>query len=205
MFYYVKGELTERDVNTCVVECGGVGYGLTVSMLTSEALASKMGQVVKLYTHLAVREDGVELFGFASTVERDTFNLLIGVSGVGPKAAINVLSVLSPDRLAMAICTDDAKSISKAPNVGAKTAARIILELRDKVAKNMLPTSKGATLGSVGAVAHTAPRGAVAEAVEALMVLGYDKATALSALKDADPSATDVGALIKSALKLLAR
>ncbi|MBR2343427.1 MAG: Holliday junction branch migration protein RuvA [Clostridia bacterium] len=205
MYYYVKGELTERDVNTCVVECGGVGYSLTVSMITSEALASRLGQVVKLYTHLAVREDGVELFGFGSVAERDTFNLLIGVSGVGPKAAINVLSVLTPERLAMAICTDDAKSISKAPNVGAKTAARIILELRDKVAKDMLPSSRTATLGSVGAVQHTVVRGALGEALEALTVLGYDRATAMAALKDADPNSTDVGALIKTALKALAK
>jgi len=205
MFYYLKGELTARDVNLCVVECSGVGYKLTVSMITSELLASKIGERVKLYTHLAVREDGVELFGFNSLEEKNTFDLLTGVSGVGPKAAINILSVLTPDRLAMAVCTDDTKSISKAPNVGAKTAARIILELKDKVAKDMLPSSsKNSTLGSVGAVAHAAS-GPIAEATEALMVLGYDKNSVLAALKGLNVEGLDAGGIIKAALKKLAR
>ena len=124
MFYYLNGELALRDINTCVIDCGGVGYKLTVSMITSESLASKLGQKVKLYTYLAVREDGVEMFGFGSNEERHAFNLLTGVSGVGPKAAMSILSVMTPDRLAMAVCTEDIKGISKAPNIGAKTAAR---------------------------------------------------------------------------------
>ncbi|MBQ8372100.1 MAG: Holliday junction branch migration protein RuvA [Clostridia bacterium] len=205
MFYYLNGELAIRDINSCVIDCGGVGYQLTVSMITSEALASKVGQKVKLLTHLAVREDGVELFGFGSAEERNAFNMLIGVSGVGPKAAMNILSVLTPDRLAMAVCSEDVKSISKAPNVGAKTAARIVLELKDKVAKDMLPSSskaKGATLGAIGAVSHVS--GNMAEATEALMVLGYDRNTIIGAVKDIDPS-TDTGEIIKLALKRLAK
>ena len=137
MFYYLNGELALRDINTCVIDCGGVGYKLTISTITSESLASKLGQKVKLYTHLAVREDGVEMFGFGSNEERHTFNLLTAVSGIGPKAAMSILSVMTPDRLAMAVCTEDIKSISKAPNIGAKTAARIVLELKDKIAKEM--------------------------------------------------------------------
>lgn len=201
MFYYLNGELAYRDVNTCVIDCGGVGYKLTVSMITSESLSSKMGQTVKLYTYLAVREDGIELFGFGSNEERNAFNMLIGVSGVGPKAAINILSILTADKLAMAVCTEDTKAISKAQNIGAKTAARIILELKDKVAKEMLPSSKGG-LGDVGAVAHISS-GNLSEASEALMVLGYDKSSVARALSGIDPT-LDVGAIIKAALKKLA-
>ena len=204
MFYYLNGELALRDINTCVIDCGGVGYKLTVSMITSESLASKLGQQVKLYTFLSVREDGVELFGFGSNEERHTFNLLTGVSGVGPKAAMNILSIMTPDRLAMAVCTEDIKGISKAPNIGAKTAARIVLELKDKIAKDM-PMSSSATksAGSVGSTPHLAT-GNLAEATEALVVLGYDKSSVIKALAGIDPT-LDVGMIIKTALKKLAR
>lgn len=204
MFYYLNGELALRDVNMCVIDCGGVGYKLTISMITSESLAAKLGEKVKLFTYLAVREDGVELFGFGTNEERNAFNMLTNVSGVGPKAAMSILSTMSPDRLAMAVCTEDIKSISKAPNIGAKTAARIVLELKDKVVKEMLPTSsaKSAGIGSVGSVAHV-NSGNLAEATEALMVLGYDKNSVIKALSGIDPS-LDVGAIIKAALRKLA-
>jgi len=204
MLYYIQGELAVRDINICVIDCGGVGYQLTVSMLTSESLASKVGQRVKLYTYLAVREDGVELFGFGSPAEKNTFNLLTSVSGVGPKAAMSILSIMSPDRLAMAIATDDTKSISKAPNVGAKTAARIVLELKDKVAKDMLPSSagmSGATIGNIGAVQHM-QSGNLSDAAEALMALGYDKNSVLNAIKGIDAT-KDAGDIIREALKKL--
>lgn len=204
MFYYLNGELALRDINTCVIDCGGVGYKLTVSMITSESLASKLGQQVKLFTYLAVREDGVELFGFGSNEERHAFNLLTGVSGVGPKAAMSILSIMTPDRLAMAVCTEDIKGISKAPNIGAKTAARIVLELKDKIAKEM-PTASASTksAGSVGNTPHLAT-GNLAEATEALVVLGYDKSSVIKALSGIDPT-LDVGMIIKAALKKLAR
>ena len=133
MFYYVCGELAYKDLNTCVIDCGGVGYKLTVSHITSESLASSVGKRVKLFTYLAVREDGVELFGFASDTERASFNRLTSVSGVGPKVAMSILSVMTPENLALAICTEDVKSIAKAPGIGSKTAARIVLELKDKI------------------------------------------------------------------------
>lgn len=203
MFYYLNGELALRDINMCVIDCGGVGYKLTISMITSESLASKLGQKVKLFTYLAVREDGVELFGFGSNEERNAFNMLTGVSGVGPKAAINILSIMSPEKLAMAVCTEDIKSISKAQNVGSKTAARIVLELKDKVAKDMVAPSSAKGIGSVGNIPHAAISGNLAEATEALMVLGYDKNSVIKALAGLDPT-QDVGALIKAALKRLA-
>ena len=203
MFYYLNGELALRDINTCVIDCGGVGYKLTISTITSESLASKLGQKVKLYTHLAVREDGVEMFGFGSNEERHTFNLLTAVSGIGPKAAMSILSVMTPDRLAMAVCTEDIKSISKAPNIGAKTAARIVLELKDKIAKEMPLAS--ASIKDAPSAINTArmSTGNLAEATEALMVLGYDRSSVIKALAGIDPT-LDVGAIIKIALKKLA-
>ena len=203
MFYYLNGELALRDINTCVIDCGGVGYKLTISTITSESLASKLGQKVKLYTHLAVREDGVEMFGFGSNEERHTFNLLTAVSGIGPKAALSILSVMTPDRLAMAVCTEDIKSISKAPNIGAKTAARIVLELKDKIAKEM-PLASASVKDAPSAI-NTArmSTGNLAEATEALMVLGYDRSSVIKALAGIDPT-LDVGAIIKIALKKLA-
>ena len=202
MYYYLNGTLAARDINTCVIDCQGVGYKLTVSLITSESLASKVGERVKLYTHLAVREDGIELFGFGNESERRAFNLLTGVSGVGPKAAINILSVMTPDRLTMAVCTEDTKSISKAPNVGLKTAARIVLELKDKIAKEF------PTLSADGAETISAPHatsGNMSEAIEALTVLGYDKNTALSALRGVNTTGLETGDIIKAALKKLAR
>lgn len=206
MFYYLSGELAFLDINTCVIDCGGVGYKLTVSMITSESLATKLGQKIKLFTYLAVREDGVELFGFGSNEERHAFNLLTGVSGVGPKAAMGILSIMSADRLAMAICTEDVKAIAKAPNVGPKTAARIVLELKDKVAKDFVPSAVAEknTTGMAIAAPRTVVSGNLSDATETLMVLGYDKSTILKALNGIDPS-LDVSVIVTAALKKLAK
>lgn len=200
MFYYLNGTLEYRDVNTCVIDCGGVGYKLTVSLTTSDSLVNKMNQAVKLYTYLAVREDGIELFGFATNEERACFNQLISVSGVGPKAAMSILSTLTPDNFSLAICTEDVKAISKAQGIGAKTAARIVLELKDKISKDMM------SAGAKSEVIKTAPtpiNSTLSEAAEALMVLGYDKNTVLGVLRGLDAQNSDVGELIKAALKKL--
>ena len=204
MFYYLNGELTVRDINFCVIDCGGVGYQLTISLTTSESLAAKMNQKVKLYTHLAVREDGVEMFGFGTVEEKTAFNLLTSVSGVGPKAAMSILSIMTPERLSLAIMNDETKAIAKAQNIGAKTAARIILELKDKVAKDMIYSGGNSTLGDVASVAHTTVGGNLGEAAEALAALGYDKATITTVLKDID-SKLPSGEIIRLALKKLAR
>ena len=201
MFYYLSGELAYRDANTCVIDCGGVGYKLTVSALTAAALASKGGAKVKLFTHLAVREDGIELFGFLTNEEKECFNLLIGINGVGPKAAINILSVLSPEKLTLAICTDDIKAIAKAQNVGSKTAARIVLELKDKISKDAMSVTTGA-ITPVTAV--PVKSSALSEAAEALTSLGFDKNSALKALSGVDPT-LNVGAMIEAALKKIGR
>lgn len=203
MYYYLNGELTHRDASLCVIDCGGVGYKLTVSLITSDQLASKLGQKVKLFTHLAVREDGIELFGFGSSEERQCFNQLTSVSGIGPKVAMSILSTLTPDRLAVAVCNEDVKLIAKTPGIGAKTAARIVLELKDKMSKDAVSFAVGAQkLDTPPTVSATSAN--LAEAAEALGVLGYDRNTILGALKGIDPS-TEVGEIIRAALKKLAR
>ena len=204
MFYYLKGELAYRDISTCVIDCGGVGYKLTVSLITSDALLTKLGKEVKLFTHLAVREDGVEMFGFGSYEEKECFNRLTSVSGIGPKAAMSILSTMTPEKLALAICTDDAKAIAKSPGIGAKSALRIILELKDKMSKDMA-NEKIINAGNYDSAANYISNSNISEAMEALMVLGYDKNTVLSALKGIDPSITDSGEIIRYALKKLAR
>ena len=203
MFYYLKGELVHREPSFCVIDCGGVGYKLTESLNTSDSLLSKLGKTVTLYTHLAVREDGIELFGFGSTEERECFNNLTTVSGVGPKVAMSILSTLTPEKLALAICTDDAKAIAKAPGIGAKSALRIILELKEKMSKSMLSLDSSASSSSIADIPVATKGSALAEATEALLVLGYDKSTILAALKGIDTTA-DVGEIIKAALKKLA-
>ena len=174
MFYYVKGELVMTDPQSAVVDCGGVGYKLTLSMNTLSRL-TELGKKVCLYTHFSVREDAVELFGFYDTEELYAFRLLISVSGVGPKAAIAILSLLSPAKFAVAVSTGDTKTLSKASGVGAKTAARIVLELKDKV-------SATAVADDGEAVVETARGGIIDDAIEALMVLGYQRQTAQKAL-----------------------
>ena len=205
MFYYIAGELTYKDLGTCVLDCGGVGYKLTVSQITSESLAPYVGKRVKLFTFLAVRENEIELFGFSSEEERSCFNMLTSVSGVGPKVAMNILSVMTPESLSVAISTEDVKAIAKAPGIGAKTAARIILELKDKIAKEIyIPDAASLIRGS----SSKQPSGSnknITEATEALAVLGYDKNTIISVLKDIDTANNDVGEIIRLALKKLAR
>jgi Holliday junction DNA helicase RuvA len=202
MFYYLCGNLEINEPGVCVVDCGGVGYKLTTSLITYELLSDKVGQKVKIFTHLAVREDGIELFGFESCEERECFNKLITVSGVGPKAAMSILSIMTPDNFALSVCTEDVKAISKAQGIGAKTAARIVLELKDKVAQDFV-VSTDSSSGISMDVPH-AKSSNISEATEALMVLGYDKNTVLNAIKSIDPS-LDPGTIIKMALKKLAR
>lgn len=200
MFYYIMGTLEYRDATTCVIDCGGVGYKMTVSLITSESLVNKLGQKVKLFTYLAVREDGIELFGFGSNEERLCFNQLTSVSGVGPKAAMSILSVMTPDKFSVSVCTEDVKTISKAPGVGAKTAARIVLELKDKISKDMMSVSNKFDI-SPQVISNVSLSGKVNEATQALMVLGYDKNSILTALKDIDTSALETADIVKAVLK----
>ena len=187
------------EASTAVVDCGGVGYKLTVSDNTFSKVAGKLGGEVLLYTHLSVREDGVELFGFYSNDELSAFKMLITVSGVGPKAAMAILSIMTPEKFAFAVSTGDVKGISKANNVGKRTAERIILELKDKVAKELsaVDTETGEVFTPLAETKTSA------EAVSALMVLGFSRAEATAALAGVNP-ADPLEKQIKSALAKLA-
>lgn len=206
MFYFIRGALSLLRPGLAVVESGGVGFKLTVSDRTYDAIspAAADNKEVKLFTHLAVREDDLELFGFSDEQELDTFKLLTSVSGVGPKAAMAILSCFSPEKFALAVCTEDKKSIAKANGIGPKTAARIILELKDKMmAENTLPTL-GDTPTSIASVSTAALSGGnVKEAQEALLVLGYNRTQVLSVLHTIDTSAMGTEDIIRAALKKL--
>ena len=201
MFYYLNGPLVYCDPTCAVIDCGGVGYRLTISANTANALQGKMHLPTKLLTHLAVREDGVELFGFADQAELDSFRLLITVSGVGPKAAMSILSSMTPDRFRLAICTEDTRALAKAPNIGSKTAARIILELRDKVADDILGGGSATSTSTSAPVSASVKSGKLSDAMEALMALGYDRSTAMNALKGIDTEKLSVNDMISQALK----
>lgn len=197
MYYHVNGELCLTEGHTAVVDCGGVGYALTVSDTTIAAIAAHIGEKVKLYTYLAVREDAMELFGFASMQEKVAFTQLIGVSGVGPKVAISVLSYLTPEQFAAAVISGDAKTLSKARGLGKKGAERIILELQEKLAKEY-----GEAPVSAAPAGIQAP-GKLSDATNALLVLGYSKAEANEALAGIDANSMTLENMITAALKRL--
>lgn len=205
MFYYISGKLTFANLNTAVIDAGGVGYKLTISENTYNSLPPRHTQSepqVKLFSYMAVREDGIELFGFASETELSSFKMLLSVSGVGPKAAISILSLLTPERFALAVCTEDRKTISKANGIGPKTAARIILELKDKLMKETnLDEAAQSSIESVSSIKTNS--GKLSEAQDALMVLGYTRTEALNVLKNIDTQTLDLEEIIKKALKLL--
>ena len=200
MIYHVNGILEYCEPGFCVIDCAGVGYKLTVSDNTFSAICSHIGEREKLFANLQVREDGVELFGFKTNDEMQAFKLLITVSGVGPKAAMAILSLLTPDRLSQAIVAEDIKAISKANGVGAKTAARVVLELRDKVAKQYFAPTASANVGAAPVV--TKGKGNLSEALDALVVLGYKRTEAQKALTGIDPK-LDVEKIIPLALAKL--
>ena len=207
MYYYIKGELVASTLNMAVVDAGGVGYKMTVSENTYRALPRRTDKnpVVTLYTYLSVREDGIELFGFANERELSSFKMLLSVSGVGPKAAMAILSLLTPEKFALAVCTEDKKTISKATGVGPKTAARIILELRDKLMKDTSIDEdlSTAVLDHSAEAAGAPARGKTSEAMDALLVLGYTRAEAQKALSAIDTQALSIEDIIKEALKKL--
>ncbi len=208
MFYYIEGKLAHLDRGFAVLDVGGVGYKLTITQTTYEAmpphLSVSVPPTVRLYTYMAVREDDVELFGFRSEEELDTFKLLITVSGVGPKAAIAVLSVFSPDRLAIAIAAEDTKAISRANGIGSKTAARIVLELKDKISN--VASGSEASIGE-GSVDGSDVGGSsnLADAQSALLVLGYTRGEIANVFKKIDASGKETDAIIRLALKQLSR
>lgn len=204
MFYHIAGKFVHKEESFAVIDCGGVGYRLTVSMNTADALGYADGErTVKLFTYLQVREDDLELFGFYTEDELAAFRLLIAVSGVGPKAAMSILSLLTPKKLALAVAAEDIKAISRANGVGVKTAARVVLELKDKF-KGVPPIGGAAAAPSAGGA--TAPSGGkLGEALEALTVLGYGRAEVTEALRKLDTTALSVEQIITAALKYFSK
>ena len=196
MIYSLSGKLVHLEGSLAVIECNGVGYACKVSMQTIGRLGS-VGSNVKIYTYLYLREDLVELYGFASLEEKDCFLLLISVSGVGPKAAISILSDTTPEIFALCVATGDYKTLTRSQGIGAKIAQRIVLELKDKISKdvqlnNDIPTEYISS-GSSN----------INEAVSALSVLGYPKSEAAKALSKIPPNSS-VEEMIKYGLKVLA-
>ena len=182
----VRGTLLAKEPTMAVVECGGVGYACRTTLHTLSGLGA-LGEEVRLYTHLAVREDSVDLFGFSTRQERHCFEMLISVSGVGPKAALAILSDVTPDRFALLVASGDSKSFTKTKGIGAKTAQRIVLELKDKIAKEHMGEIHAAEAFSASAAASLGGDN-IEDANAALMVLGYTQGELVPLLSKLDPN-----------------
>lgn len=199
MFYYVNGAVAEIEAGLAVIDCSGVGYACATTNYTLSQL--KKGERAKLYTYLNVREDAMEMFGFASQSELRSFKMLIGVSGVGPKAALSILSSTTPQQLSMAVVMGDEKALTAAPGIGKKIAQRIILELKDKLIKEQ----GGSEAGSGAAVAMPAQSNKAGEAAAALAVLGYGSQEIAAALKGIDMDALPLEEIIRQSLKKMVK
>lgn len=196
MFYYVQGTVAHIAPNLAVIDCGGVGYACHTTANTISSL--NKGKAHKLYTYLHVKEDIFELYGFASEGELNSFQMLLGVSGVGPKAALAILSYNTPESLALAIVSGNEKALTSAPGIGKKIAQRIILELKDKMAKGQL------TIGGMESFAGGStfiPEDKTSEASAALAVLGYSQQEIMLALKGLDIETMTLEGIIKQCLK----
>ena len=200
MFYYLSGTVAEIEANLAVIDCGGVGYACATTNYTLSQL--KKGERAKLYTYLNVREDAVELFGFASQSELHSFKMLIGVSGVGPKAALSILSSTPPGNLAMSVVMGDEKALTAAPGIGKKIAQRIILELKDKLAKEQPSGGYEVDGVSFPAAQQSSKAG---EASAALAVLGYGSQDIAAALRGLDMESLSLEEIIRQALKRMVR
>lgn len=185
MIYSVHGKLIAKEPSMAVVECGGVGYGCRTTFTTLGQLGA-IGETVFLYTVLSVREDAAELFGFATQQELQCFQLLTSVSGVGPKAALTILSDLTPDRFLLTVASGDSKTLTRSKGIGAKSAQRIVMELKDKIAGESIGLLAGA--GVQSAAAASSAGGNVGEAIEALVTLGYTQGEVAPIVAKLDPS-----------------
>ena len=199
MFYYLNGTVAEIAAGLAVIDCGGVGYACATTNYTLSQL--KKGERARLYTYLHVREDIFELYGFASQQELNSFKMLIGVSGVGPKAALAILSATTPQNLALSIVTEDEKALTAAQGIGKKIAQRIILELKDKLAKEQGSFDAGSGAAAVLPVQSNK----AGEAAAALAVLGYGSQEISAALKGIDMEALPLEEIIRQALKKMVK
>ncbi|MDO4266256.1 MAG: Holliday junction branch migration protein RuvA [Eubacteriales bacterium] len=209
MIQFIHGILSEISEGYIVVEASGVGYGIFVPATVLPELPPA-GEEIRVYTHFSVREDGQTLYGFMNREDREMFRQLLSVNGVGPKGALGILSVLRPDDLRMAIISADAKGISRAPGIGQKTAQRIILDLKDKIdAEAVLAHGGGVRMsdlaaGSADSGTMESGSGPQAEAVEALITLGYSRAEAGRAVRRvSDGETLTTEEILKRALKSL--
>lgn len=199
MFYYVEGTVAAKLSYLAVIDCGGIGFSCNTTNHTLSQL--KKGERARLYTYLYVREDIFDLYGFATQNELASFKMLIGISGVGPKAALAILSVSTPEALAMAILTGDEKALTVAPGIGKRIAQRIILELKDKMAKEQV----SGKLGLSGGTAATAFSSKAAEAAAALSVLGYSAQEVSTALNGIDAETLPLEEIVRQALKKMVK
>ena len=197
MIYSLTGELTY--IGDQVVECGGVGFKCFTSVATA-ANAGRIGDQIRLYTYLSVKEDALDLYGFKTENELRAFKLLISVSGVGPKAAVSILSEMSADKLSLAVAAGDTKAITRANGVGKKIAERIVLELKDKMAGVTLSSSES-SVSAAASVAEDSPAG---EAVAALVALGFSKSDAAAAVGAMD-SSLPADEMIRQGLRQLSK
>lgn len=197
MYYYVSGQVAHVEPYLAVIDCGGVGYACRTTTYTLSQI--KKGDKVKLFTYLSVKEDAMDLYGFFSQEERKLFQQLISVSGVGPKAALAILSASTPANLAMSIITGDEKALTRAPGVGKRIAQRVILELKDKLAKGQTVSVSGESV-AMDAVTII-PQDKLSEASAALAVLGYSQTEINAALKGVDIDGQPLEQIIRLALK----
>lgn len=197
MFYYLNGKITLLDTNLAVVDCGGVGYGCHVTNYTQAQL--RIGEEKRLYTYCNIQENAFDIFGFATREELRMFELLLGVTGVGPKAAVAILSVLSPEQLTLAVITGDDKSIAMAQGVGKKIAQRIILELKDKLGKGV----EAVDVSGAGAGIRPAQGSKLSLATAALAELGYNQSDISAALKGLQTEDLSVEEIVRQALRAM--
>lgn len=198
MFYYLEGVVTIMQAGLAVIDIGGVGYACHTTMNTLSYLET--GKKARLYTYCNVKEDAFDIFGFYDIAEKRCFELLITVSGVGPKAALAILSVVTPDELTMAIITDNDKALTAAQGVGKRIAQRVILELKDKITKE----SESLAFPSASSVKGSAvmgQAGKLSEATAALLVLGYAQGEINTALKGVNVDDMSVEEIIRTVLK----
>lgn len=197
MIYSLKGILKVKDINFIVIECNGVGYGCKTSYNTVSQLGA-VGSEVTVYTHMSVRDDNIELFGFATLQELNCFRMLITVSGVGGKAGISILSDITPENFAFLVASGDSKAFTRTKGIGAKTAQRIVLELKDKISSESF-TGKNIPV-SENAVDVSASN--FSEAMEALMVLGYSQGEIAPLLRKCDTTLS-TQEIIREVLRLI--
>ena len=194
MFYYIEGTLTILEPSLAVIDCGGAGYQLSISAATASRLTPDSR--VRLYVYTAISQDRFDLFGFFNLAEKHCFEMLIAVSGVGPKLAMSVLSVYMPEQLSAIVLSEDERSLTAVPGVGKRSAQRIILELKEKIGKE-LPSSAISSFTP----ASTAPGGKAADASAALSALGYSAGEISAALKSVDVNSLEVPDIVRAALR----